>query len=89
MVDRIDIVFDQPPDSPYHSPTVDAVVAAVRAASADLDVRVVGTAEVRASWAEALPAGVMIGPGTPYRDPAAAEEAIRTAREKGIPLVAT
>lgn len=33
--------------------------------------------------------GVVIGPGSPYRDPAAAEAAIRTAREKGLPLVGT
>ena len=33
--------------------------------------------------------GVVIGPGSPYRDAAAAEEVIRTAREKGIPLVGT
>ena len=33
--------------------------------------------------------GVVIGPGTPYREPHAAERAITAARERGVPLVAT
>jgi CTP synthase (UTP-ammonia lyase) len=32
---------------------------------------------------------VVVGPGSPYRNPEAALAAIRTAREQGIPLVGT
>jgi len=33
--------------------------------------------------------GVMIGPGSPYRDPDATESVIERARRLGIPLVGT
>ena len=33
--------------------------------------------------------GVMIGPGSPYRDPVATESVIERARRLGIPLVGT
>jgi hypothetical protein len=33
--------------------------------------------------------GVMIGPGSPYRDPVATESVIEQARRLGIPLVGT
>ena len=32
---------------------------------------------------------VVIGPGTPYNDPRAAEDVITSARARGVPLVAT
>ena len=64
--------------------TCDALDHAVAAASADVMVRVVHTDAI-----DALGDGVVIGPGSPYRDAAAAEDVIRTAREKGIPLVGT
>ena len=64
--------------------TCDALDHAVAATSPDVMVRVVHTDEI-----DALGDGVVIGPGSPYRDAAAAEDVIRTAREKGIPLVGT
>jgi CTP synthase (UTP-ammonia lyase) len=33
--------------------------------------------------------GVLVGPGSPYEDPAAVIDWIRTARERGVPLVGT
>ena len=51
--------------------------------------QVVKTDTITPAYFEELPHGVVIGPGTPYTAPVAAEEVIRTAREKGLPLVAT
>jgi CTP synthase (UTP-ammonia lyase) len=33
--------------------------------------------------------GLVIGPGSPYRDAEAVLDAIRSARERGVPLVGT
>jgi hypothetical protein len=52
-------------------------------------VQVVKTDTISTAYFQDLPHGVVIGPGTPYIAPDAAEEVIRTAREKGLPLVAT
>ncbi len=64
--------------------TVDALEHAVAATSADVSVHITRTDEI-----DGFGHGVVIGPGSPYRDPAAVEDVIRTAREKGIPLVGT
>lgn len=86
---RIDIIFDVPADSQYYQPTLDAVGHAAEAAGLHVEVNVVRTPEIDASYFERLPEGVFIGPGTPYEVPSVAEEVIRTAREKGLPLVGT
>ena len=80
----ITVLMDLPEQDTSFRHTVDALDHAIVAASADVAVRIVHTDEI-----DALGRGVVIGPGSPYRDAAAAEDVIRTAREKGIPLVGT
>ncbi len=89
MVYRIDVVFDLSPDHPYHRPTIEAVTDAATAAAIDVAVTVVNTDAIGERYGANPPDGVVIGPGAPYREPRAAENVIRSAREKGLPLVAT
>lgn len=83
---RIVVLIDLPPSQRYHRATL--------AALAHAAVRLGVTPEVDVQPSDALDPsslgdGVVIGPGTPYRQPEVAHEAIRTARERGVPLVAT
>jgi CTP synthase (UTP-ammonia lyase) len=80
----ITVLMDLPERDASFRYTVDALEHAIAAAAADVEVRIVHTDEI-----DLLGRGVVIGPGSPYRDAAAAEEVIRTARERGVPLVGT
>ncbi len=80
----ITVLMDLPADNDSHRFTVDALDHAIAALDAPVSVRVVHTDAV-----DDLGDGVVIGPGSPYLDAAAAEHAIQTAREKGLPLVGT
>ncbi len=80
----ITVLMDLPADNESHRFTVDALDHAIAALDAPVSVRVVHTDAV-----DDLGDGVVIGPGSPYLDAAAAEQAIQTAREKGLPLVGT
>ena len=84
MSPTITVVMDLAPDRPYHRATVAAIGHAADAAGVAVDVQVVTTDAVGA-----LGDGVVIGPGSPYREPAAVERVIRGARERGLPLVGT
>ena len=84
MSRSITVLMDLPDDNESHRFTVDALDHAIAALGAPVSVRVVHTDAV-----DTLGDGVVIGPGSPYLDPAAAERVIRTARDKGLPLVGT
>lgn len=89
MPPRIDVIFDVADGSAYYRPTLDALEHAAAATGIETEVRVVRTDTIDDAWFADLPDAVLIGPGTPYRDPPAAERVIATARERGIPLVGT
>lgn len=81
---RIAIVGDLDPRSPLHAATTRALAPAADGADAE--------------WlaTEAVPAaeladydGFLIAPGSPYRSVHGALDAIRHARERGVPLVGT
>jgi CTP synthase (UTP-ammonia lyase) len=76
--------MDLPEENDSFRYTVDALDHAITGASADVVVHIVRTDQIGR-----LGNGVVIGPGSPYRDAAAAEDVIQSAREKGIPLVGT
>ena len=82
-------VLDSPATAPYHVATLDAVGHAIGAAGADIGVRVGRTPDIDGAFLEQPGDGVFIGPGSPYDVPLAADELIRSARERGLPLVAT
>ncbi|HTN80985.1 MAG TPA: hypothetical protein VMK16_15015 [Acidimicrobiales bacterium] len=84
MSRSITVLMDLPAGDESHRCTIDALEHAIAAVGAPTTVTIVRTDAV-----EDLGDGVVIGPGSPYRDPAAAEQAIQTARERGIPLVGT
>ena len=84
MSPTITVLMDLPPEQAYHRATVAALEHAADALGAAVDVHVVTTDAIGA-----LGDGVVIGPGSPYRDPMAVESVIRQARERGLPLVGT
>jgi CTP synthase (UTP-ammonia lyase) len=85
----LSIVLDSPPTAPYHVATVKAVVHAVEAENVELEMRVVRTPDINAAFLARPGDAVLIGPGSPYDVPLATDELIRTARERGLPLVGT
>ena len=86
----VNLLVDLPAEHPYHRASLAALDDAARQLDLPVDVRVVPTDTIDS--AERLTrdgAAVFIGPGTPYRKPEAADAVIRSARERGVPLVAT
>jgi hypothetical protein len=77
------VIIDSPSTAPYHRATIEALAHAIETRH-DIEVTV-----TRSDRIVSLGDGVVLGPGTPYNDPEAAEEVCATARERGLPLVAT
>ena len=84
MSPTITVLMDLPPEQAYHRATVAALEHAADVLDVAVDVRVATTDAIGP-----LGDGVVIGPGSPYRDPMAVESVIRQARERGVPLVGT
>ena len=84
MSRSITVLMDLPESNDSHRYTVAALGHAIAATRTDVTFAV-----ARTDSGATLGDGVVIGPGSPYREPAFAEAAIRTAREKGLPLVGT
>jgi CTP synthase (UTP-ammonia lyase) len=80
----VTVLMDLPESNDSHRYTVSALEHAIAWSGAAVTFEV-----VRTDSHPRLADGVVIGPGSPYRDPTAAEAAIQTAREKGLPLVGT
>jgi len=77
----IAVAIDSSSTAPYHIATLAALD---HAGAVDVMVRTTN------DLADAYDAdGIVIGPGSPYRDEAAVWDLIRYARERGIPLVGT
>ena len=89
MSPTITVLLDLPPASAFHRATLAALDHAIEASGRALAVRVAGTDAFAGRDDARFGAGVVIGPGSPYRDPNAAEDVIRVARERGVPLVGT
>ena len=85
----LNVVLDSPPTARYHVSTVEALRHAIDRAHADIEIRVVRTPGIDSTFLASPGDAVLIGPGSPYDRPFAAEELIRTAREQGLPLIAT
>ena len=86
---RVALLIDLAEGARYHRATVEAIHHAAGGLGRVADVRITPTDS--GSLGEELGAadGVVIGPGSPYRDEAAVWDAIRSARERGLPLVGT
>ena len=89
----LSVIIDSARDAPFHRATLDALAHAADGLSIEVSVSVVRTPDLRMQGdgvdVSQLGAGVLIGPGAPYDEPNAANAAIRTARERGVPLVGT
>lgn len=84
------MLIDSPADHRYHRATLAALGHASDQQGIPIEVRVVPTDTIRdPSSIASAGSAVIIGPGTPYRDPEAAHEVVREAREQNIPLVGT
>ena len=85
MVRRLTVLIDSEPANRFHRATLTALRHAIDASGIpDTTIDVTHTDEIGV-----LGDGVVIGPGSPYRDARAAEHVVHTAREQGIPLVGT
>jgi CTP synthase (UTP-ammonia lyase) len=85
----ITLLIDTPPEERFHAATIAAIDHASKRLNLPVVVRVVPTDTIDRALIEDPGAAVVVGPGSPYRNPDGALEVIRSAREKGIPLVGT
>jgi CTP synthase (UTP-ammonia lyase) len=85
----ITLLIDLAPDQDYHVATVAALDQASRFAGVPVEVRVVPTDTIQSQLIADPGAAVVVGPGSPYRNREGVLAVIRSAREKGIPLVGT
>lgn len=86
----VTVLMDLPPDHLYHRATLAALAHASTAAGIPIEVRVAPTDTIRdAALIATSGCAVVIGPGSPYRNPDAALEVVRLAREQNVPLVGT
>lgn len=84
----VSVLMDLPADHPYHRATLAALGHVSSDRGIPIEVRVVPTDTIRdAQRIAAAGSAVIIGPGSPYRDPEAAQAVVREARERNIPLV--
>jgi CTP synthase (UTP-ammonia lyase) len=84
----VGVLMDLPPGQAHHVATLAALEHAASALALDLDVCVVGTDQL-GQHDPLTDAAIVVGPGSPYRDPEGVMQVIRAARERGVPLVGT
>ena len=86
----VTVLIDLPADHPYHRATLAALAHASEQRRIAIEVQVVPTDTIRdAARIATAGSAVIIGPGSPYRDPDAANAVVREARERNVPLVGT
>lgn len=84
----VTVLMDLPPERPYHQATLAALAHAAPAGCAARTI-VMPTDAIGGRTADALGDAVVVGPGSPYRDPEAVLDVIGSARERGVPLLGT
>ena len=82
------VLIDLPDEHQYYAATLAALKHAARARSLSVQVDIVRTDQIEHAT-DLHDSALVIGPGSPYREPEAVLHAIRTAREQGVPLVGT
>ena len=85
----VNVLIDLAPGQRFRTATFDALAHAASACGVDAELRAVPTDEIDADFFGAIGDAVVMGPGTPYTRPDRAEEVVRLARERGVPLVGT
>jgi len=82
----ISVIFDMGVGTDGHDFMLSALGHAIAARRANVEIDVVRTNTL---GTRPLGDGIVLGPGSPYDDPKAAEFAITDARRSGVPLVGT
>ncbi len=85
----ITVLMDLPATQAYRVATLEALAHAEAHVGAGVRVQVVPTAAIDGHLISDPGDGVMVGPGSPYDNPEGVLEVIRTARQRGVPLVGT
>jgi CTP synthase (UTP-ammonia lyase) len=86
----VTVLIDLPRGQRYHAATLAALGHASEHRAVPIEIRVVPTDSIGDVNLVAAPgSAVVVGPGSPYRDPEAVHAVVRCARERGIPLVGT
>ncbi len=83
MPATITYLSDLPEAHRFHQATLAALQHATSSGEHDVSVEVVRTDAIGR-----LGDAVLVGPGSPYRDPTAVERVVASARERGLPLLA-
>jgi CTP synthase (UTP-ammonia lyase) len=83
-MDAVTVLIDLPIDDPAYVFTIEGLGHALAARDPGLELAVTRTDEIGE-----LGRGVLVAPGSPYRDPAAAEHAVERCRLDGTPLLGT
>jgi CTP synthase (UTP-ammonia lyase) len=86
---HIVVLIDLPEGAPYRRATAEALRHAATARGAALGLEERHTDDEQALAAVDRADGLVIGPGSPYRDEERVWEIVRTARERDVPLVGT
>jgi CTP synthase (UTP-ammonia lyase) len=86
----VTVLIDLPAGHRFHRATRAALGHASDERGIPIEIRVIPTDTIRdASDVAAVSSAIVIGPGSPYRNPEAAHAVVREGRERGIPLVGT
>ena len=85
----VNLLLDIGPQSQYGAATIAALEHAAGAVRAPIDIRVITTDSITPELIANPDAAVVVGPGSPYRAPDLVHEVVRSARERGVPLVGT
>jgi CTP synthase (UTP-ammonia lyase) len=85
----VTVLIDLPPDQPYRGATLAALDHAAGRLETTIEARVLRTDAIDARLIADPGSAVVVGPGSPYRDPEAVHAVVRSARERSIPLVGT
>jgi CTP synthase (UTP-ammonia lyase) len=89
MTAIVSILVDGQVAGRYEAATVDALGHAERWLGTPVEMRLIPTGTIDDELILRESAGVVIGPGSPYDNPDGVLTVIRSAREKGLPLVGT
>jgi len=89
MTPTVSILLDHQVAGQYEAATVDALGHAQQWLGTAVEMRLIPTRRIDNYRILRESAGVVIGPGSPYDNPDGVLAVIRSAREKGLPLVGT
>lgn len=86
---RVAVLLDSPPTARFHQATLEAIEHAAAMVGRAVRARAITTDASDLRHTVDAADGVVVGPGSPYRDELAVWEVIGTARARGVPLVGT